>query len=346
MNRSHHLKETLPKNIANALAYKNVEFIVLNYNSTDDLEQWIKTEMAEYIENGILKYYKTTEPVNFHMSHSKNVVARCAEGDIICNVDADNFIGKGFTEFINEKFEKDPGVYLSVDKNIGKRDCYGRICIKNSDFNQIKGYDEDMLGYGFEDFDLRNRLEMLSLKKVAIENIDYLEAITHKDEERLKDEKNSIGLKSVFVKQINQYSSSLLYLFKNSEYFMGDIITNRFKNSQNIDNIFPENRIYEYQYGLGNNSWEGGKWTSENEKIILENFIETIDERHTLLLNKGEFIKIKNKDEIQNLIMFFSQISNRIKMKNNEKRKQIIVNKTSFGKANLIKNFKEVLSLK
>ena len=346
MNRLHHLKDTLPKNIANALPYKNVEFVVLNYNSNDGLDDWIKTDMAEYLESGVLKYFKTTEPENFHMSHSKNVVARCAEGDIICNVDADNFIGKGFTEFINTEFIKDNEIYLSVSKNMDKPDCYGRICVKASDFNKISGYDENMLGYGFEDFDLRNRLDLLLLKKVNIINSDYLKAIQHLNEERLENEKNAIKLEHIFIRYINYYTSSLLYLFKNNKYFLGSIISNRLLKSQSIENIFLENRIHEYHYGLKNDIWKSGKWRSEKQKVILEEFTVSTKNRYTLIISNKKYIKIENKDVIQELIMFFSQISNRVIMKNNEKGKQLVVNNKSYGKANLIKNFKETLCLK
>ena len=62
MNRLSHLKETLFENIEKNISYKNVEFILLDYNSTDGLEDWIKSNFKEYINKGILSYYKTSEP--------------------------------------------------------------------------------------------------------------------------------------------------------------------------------------------------------------------------------------------------------------------------------------------
>src|ERR1700748_3109986 len=90
MNRLMHLSETLPRNIRENMDYPNVEFVVLNYNSRDDMDNWIKYNMMDYIRSGILKYYKTTEPAYFDRSHSKNMALRLATGDILCMVDADN----------------------------------------------------------------------------------------------------------------------------------------------------------------------------------------------------------------------------------------------------------------
>ena len=147
MNRLHHLKKTLPKNIKDNRSYGNIEFVVLNYNSKDKLDEWIKTEMSEYIANGILKYIVTREPEHFLRSHSKNIAAKYATGDIVCNVDADNYIGKGFADYIHQKFKENKNSYLAVDRQTATMDCFGRICLLKDDFILLKGYDENMEGY-------------------------------------------------------------------------------------------------------------------------------------------------------------------------------------------------------
>ena len=42
MNRLQYLMQTLPVNIAGNIDYPNLEFVVLNYNSKDDMENWIR----------------------------------------------------------------------------------------------------------------------------------------------------------------------------------------------------------------------------------------------------------------------------------------------------------------
>ena len=53
MNRLKHLQETLEKNILDNFLVDEVEFVVLDYNSQDGLEEWIAQSMMKYIEMGI-----------------------------------------------------------------------------------------------------------------------------------------------------------------------------------------------------------------------------------------------------------------------------------------------------
>lgn len=61
MNRLSHLQETLPKNIHDNYLLGDVEFVLLDYNSSDGLESWVKNDMKKYIDLGILSYYKTSQ---------------------------------------------------------------------------------------------------------------------------------------------------------------------------------------------------------------------------------------------------------------------------------------------
>lgn len=339
MNRLHHLKETLPKNIEDNLAYGNVEFVVLNYNSNDGMDEWIKNEMHPFIKSGILKYFKTNEPKVFHMSHSKNVVARCTSGDIICNIDADNFIGENFADYINKQFLQQKNIFLTTDKGTASRDCYGRICMKKYDFLKCTGYDESMELYGFEDIDLKNRLGLLSLKKRIIENRSFLNAIDHTDEERLKNDNSLSQVECIFIKNIDYASYILMFLYKNATYFKGELLKNRYLKSRFIENLFAENRAFEYEYSLSGNQWEAGTWLKEKGGLKLTN------EKESFIMSLDEFKKVEDEEDKLSLTMFFSQITNRNKMVENKNKKLIVVNPKSFGKANLIKNFKEKIQL-
>jgi hypothetical protein len=41
MDRLSHLKKLYAKNIENNRDYPNVEFVLLDYNSSDELEEWV-----------------------------------------------------------------------------------------------------------------------------------------------------------------------------------------------------------------------------------------------------------------------------------------------------------------
>ena len=52
MNRVHQLKETLLKNINDNGDYDNLEFTILNYNSLDGMDEWLKENMQIYLSSG------------------------------------------------------------------------------------------------------------------------------------------------------------------------------------------------------------------------------------------------------------------------------------------------------
>ena len=58
MNRLSHLQETLPKNIHDNYLLGDVEFVLLDYNSSDGLESWVKNDMKNIL---IWEYYHITK---------------------------------------------------------------------------------------------------------------------------------------------------------------------------------------------------------------------------------------------------------------------------------------------
>jgi hypothetical protein len=157
MDRLDDLADTLPKNIEDNIDYPRIEFVVLDYNSKrEKVGEWIKDHLDEYIEAGILNYYRTEDPDRYSMSHSRNVAFRLANGYIVNNVDADSFINKGFAEYLNKL------AYQQPDKAIfakGKTMLRGRLGFYKKEFvNLLGGYDESNLsGYGHDDHDLLHR---------------------------------------------------------------------------------------------------------------------------------------------------------------------------------------------
>jgi len=155
MNRLEALQMTLPENIKDNEDYDNVEFVVLNYGSTDNIDEWIKSTMAEHIESGKLVYYKTDEPKGYSMAHSRNICFKVATGDIVNSVDADNFVNPGFVSYVNKLANQCPSKVIFAK---GKRLMRGRLGFYKDEFiNQLGGYDERLTGYGSEDHDIVHR---------------------------------------------------------------------------------------------------------------------------------------------------------------------------------------------
>jgi hypothetical protein len=184
MGRKNHLEKTLLKNINNSISHKNVEFVLLDYNSKDGLDRWIYDNFRDFISTGILRYCKTTEPEYFKMAHAKNVAHKLATGDILCNLDADNFVYSSFVDYVNKVFNNKSRIVLCIMDSFikNKKDLIGgvkgRIVVRKEDFYCVKGYNEICGVWGNDDHDFIRRLAMSGCKKKPIYS-SFLSSICH-----------------------------------------------------------------------------------------------------------------------------------------------------------------------
>lgn len=341
MNRLCHLKDTLKKNIENNYLPEDVEFVLLDYNSSDHLEQWVKDEMSDHINSGILVYYRTTTPVYYHRSHSRNIAFRLSEGNILCNLDADNYLGEGFAKEMIKNFTETEGVFYT--SNCSTNDVFGRVLMLREDFYAIRGYNESLEGYGFEDVDLYTRLNNRGLVQLIFYNPEYYNIIRHSKMERISNEKLMKNLYSIYISYINPYTSEIIFLYNNYECESGIFIDNKHLNiwkeidSRNFNDQFREdqNRVTLKEELLI------GRW-KERENIIYLNFNESIFSfpRHCLEFNNEEkkFYKIIEQDLIVDIMLILSTSLNIISSNKLSKNKEVI-NKNGFGKGIVYKNF-------
>ncbi len=346
MNRVHHLKQTLPKNIEDSGAGNDVDFVLLDYNSVDGLEEFVKTELSEHIRSGKLNYFKTTSPAFFNRSHSRNLAFKLAEGEIVCNVDADNFIGEGFAAFIRDEFRKDRAIFISAgDLNGAKAqsDVLGRIAVRKSDFLSIGGFDERMVYYGFEDYDLINRLSLSGLKNVIIKDRSFVNAIRHGTADRLKNEFVSTSFAELYIRYIDAAHSEILLLFNMNEFKRATMQSRIALNAHRITNRLNSR----FEYGLMEDAWESGTWKKEAASLQLHDTgkgeqaeLWVVDEpviRNPL--NEQLFHHIKTPKIIQDVLFFYSQVTNRLIMESNMKHRVAVVNQNGFGKDRVFRNF-------
>lgn len=183
MNRLHHLKQTYLKNIENSLPTDGceVEFVLLNYNSTDNIDEWVETELKNLQVE--FKYVKTTKPKYFHMSKVKNILGKNATGDILCWLDADNLTNKGFVQYVEETYTHEPKMTLKVDWCEQTAGTCGRVVCRKEDFLKVGGYDEQMVGWGYEEIDFWKRLQATNVRPLDIP-IEFLGKLEHGDADR------------------------------------------------------------------------------------------------------------------------------------------------------------------
>lgn len=151
MNRLHDLRQTLPANIDSNADYANLTFVLLDYNSQDGLEAWVKASLLPHIASGRLVYYRTDEPAHYEMAHSRNVAFGLASADIVTNVDADNWARAGFAAELNRAANEFPARAVFV-KSWQRMN--GRVAFFKDEWRGLGGYDEAFEGYGYDDADL------------------------------------------------------------------------------------------------------------------------------------------------------------------------------------------------
>jgi hypothetical protein len=191
-NRTQHLENTLPRNIADNSDYPNAKFVILDYASADHLLPFLQINHGQELREGKLVFYRYFTQSPFKMAHAKNLAHRLGmrEGaDILVNLDADNLTKAGFASYVADQF-KEPRVFLwsGIVRGLGKRfrGCSGRIVVTPQAFLKAGGYDEKYDTWAPDDKDFNARLQLLGLKAKEIEK-RYLEAVWHSDGLRFRE---------------------------------------------------------------------------------------------------------------------------------------------------------------
>jgi hypothetical protein len=161
MNRLKFLKQTIFQNLSDNMGSPH-EFVLLDYNSTDGTGDWVQENLMGFIESGVLTYYREGTAQYWRPSHSRNMCFRLGAGDILCNLDVDNFTGEGFATYLIDVFTRkyDEPKVIANHPNIfecKEEGGHGRIAMSRRDFYYYGGYDEEFIGWGEEDNDLNLR---------------------------------------------------------------------------------------------------------------------------------------------------------------------------------------------
>jgi hypothetical protein len=202
--RAHHVQETLIANLAAEADNDNVEFVLLDYESNDGLEQWVRERLSAEIERGRVVYARHAPAPHFKMAHAKNMSHRLASGDILVNVDGDNIIAHDFSRWIRTCFERGEnkvacprnltvtGYILQrvLNKHLGLPrpidGLCGRIAVARATFYEIGGYDEKFVGWGSDDFDFMLRARDAGATLVPIPAASWGSTIAHDKLSRLE----------------------------------------------------------------------------------------------------------------------------------------------------------------
>ena len=151
---------TIPSNLAIAHSWDSVEFVLLDYGSTDGLAEWLATLDASL--RRILRYYRT-EAQEYNCPHAKNMAHRLSHGEILYNLDVDNFLHPAVFKELREVL-CEPNVVLHAWSGKLFDGTFGRIATTRGDFYETRGYDESFEKMGYQDTDLLARLKRMGRK--------------------------------------------------------------------------------------------------------------------------------------------------------------------------------------
>ena len=321
MNRLHHLAQTLPVNLAdNKLSSTN--FLVLDYNSDDGLREYIFSNFRDEIQSGRLRYRRYADAKYFSHSHSRNLAVKLTEATYICNVDADNFTGPRFDEFLMQEFRKNPRVVISALSNpLNMYGAFGRMAARRTDFIEVGGYDETFEGYGFEDYDLVSRFEQSGLEIIRIDNAEFLETVSHDNNDRIASEWTNDQLQVLYRQQVNDSVQVLLYLFKDKTMHYG-VVNEDFAAGVH------------YRYTLAGNSWQKGTWNEADGYVHIgfEGFEAKFEKKGVYLTGNNHQMKIESDAEkLQEAVLFHTNMANCCKYLMNKRNNRIRVNENGFG---------------
>jgi glycosyltransferase involved in cell wall biosynthesis len=191
MNRLRDLKQTLPKNIEDSLTYPLVEFVLLDYGSTDGVGEWVREEMSDHLQSGRLIYYRADNQPFFRPNHSRNISFRLARGDLVANVDTDNFIHRGYIEAINLCACKSENIIILPQSFLKPKSSRlflrGRFAINRQDIYQLGGFDEDLdAGYSHDDVSFVLRAMLSGFEVVRFDDRFLSNRIETPLQERIK----------------------------------------------------------------------------------------------------------------------------------------------------------------
>jgi hypothetical protein len=225
-NRTAHLSQTLPKNLAEN---KIGKFVVLDYNSQDNLTSYLLQNHRIDIDSGRLVIYSMPPgpngPVPFHMAHAKNLAHRCGilEGaDILVNLDADGFASPNFDSYIEENIiDKNSRFFMQamwnrwVERNGSEewlaedsdgnlvppvpKGSNGRIVATKSAFLLAGGYDEKYAEWGPDDKDFNIRMRRLGYSPLLLKR-EHQNTILHNDKIRFKEYPHAKTNKEIYFK--------------------------------------------------------------------------------------------------------------------------------------------------
>jgi hypothetical protein len=160
--RLHHLRTTLPKMLEQEcdVPYR---VIVVDYGSPDGAFDWCR-KMFERAARPLAVLRVMDDVAEYHRSRSRNIGAAAAGSGLLAFVDADAVLRPPWLASAWQPIQRGEAVLTTPDWSLSET--YGEkgigICAVHSEtFHAVRGFDEAMRGWGYEDDDFCQRCRQL-----------------------------------------------------------------------------------------------------------------------------------------------------------------------------------------
>lgn len=169
MNRQLHLRQTAKYIAASS---QHDEHLILDWSSSEPL---LRSELPP---DPRIKLHRVEGESEWNLCRAYNFAVLIASGSILLKLDADCWIAPSFS--IESLIHKS-----SVWLGSGSGGTAGQWLMERDAFDAVGGFNERMIGWGFDDKDLRARLVLQFGERVKTLPSDAVQAIHHSDSMRV-----------------------------------------------------------------------------------------------------------------------------------------------------------------
>lgn len=143
------------------------EIVLVDWGSKDDI--FIDMPFLDgLLKKGKLSLLRVTVD-EWVLGRAYNLAAQAAVGDVLLKVDCDTVVEKQFLSVHSPRKGVFYTVHWGTERNENEQALRGVWMANKADFWNVGGYDERIIGYGYEDVDLYSRLEKAGLSTNPID---------------------------------------------------------------------------------------------------------------------------------------------------------------------------------
>ncbi len=177
--RLHHLQQALPR-LLSQQCFFSYEVVIVDYGCPDGTFAWCES----LCEQRLVPVRVEDDTEEFNRSRAHNCGASVADGAVLAFIDADILSEPSWLTATAGPVLAEEADLVLVSAHPGCRDRMGTCAVSSKLFHQVRGYDEQLIGWGAEDFDFYGRCSLLACVKRF--SWKLITPIAHGDDQRMR----------------------------------------------------------------------------------------------------------------------------------------------------------------